>query len=79
MTRSFGGADTLTTARQARPASVLPSACQELWILETAVAAGATYLVTGDKKLQRLKEYEGVLIVSPRQFLHILVAEEDSL
>jgi uncharacterized protein len=47
-------------------------------ILETAVAAGASYLVTGDKKLQHLKEYEGVLIASPRQFLDILVTDEDS-
>lgn len=37
-------------------------------ILEAAVIGKATYLVTGDAKLQNLKEFDGVLIVSPRQF-----------
>lgn len=41
-------------------------------ILEAAVASHATYLVTGDTKLQDLGEFAGVLIVSPRQF-HDLV------
>lgn len=41
-------------------------------ILEAAVAGEATYLVTGDTKLQGLGEFDGVLIVSPRQF-HDLV------
>jgi predicted nucleic acid-binding protein len=41
-------------------------------ILETAVAGKATYLVTGDIKLQGLGEFDGVHIVSPRQF-HDLV------
>lgn len=32
----------------------------------------AEYLVTGDKKLQDLRTYEGVTIVSPREFLDTL-------
>lgn len=41
-------------------------------ILATAVSAPADYLVTGDAKLRALGTYEGVAIVSPRQFMEIL-------
>jgi uncharacterized protein len=41
-------------------------------VLSSAVSAAADYLVTGDRKLQRLGSYEGVTIVSPRQFLDLL-------
>jgi uncharacterized protein len=41
-------------------------------ILECAVTAGAAYLVTGDKKLQQLRAFHGVQIVSPRAFLEVL-------
>lgn len=41
-------------------------------VLATAVSAGVDYLVTGDKQLQRIGRYEGVVIVSPRDFLTIL-------
>lgn len=34
--------------------------------------AKADYIVTGDKDLLVLKEYEGIKIVTPRQFLEIL-------
>jgi len=44
-------------------------------ILATAVSAGAGYLVTGDKKLQRLGTHQGVIIVSPRSFLDILTEQ----
>ena len=43
-------------------------------ILATAVSAQADYLVTGDNKLQAVGSYQGVMIVSPRQFLEILAA-----
>lgn len=45
-------------------------------VLATAVSAGVDYLVTGDRKLQRLGAYRGVQIVSPRQFIDRLSAEE---
>jgi predicted nucleic acid-binding protein len=38
-------------------------------VLATAISAKAEYLVSGDTKLQRLGTYEGVKIVSPREFL----------
>jgi putative PIN family toxin of toxin-antitoxin system len=41
-------------------------------ILATAVSAKADYLVTGDTKLQHVRTYKGVTILSPKQFLTIL-------
>ena len=38
-------------------------------VLATAVAAGADQIVTGDQDLLVLGAYEGVRLVSPRQFL----------
>ena len=37
--------------------------------LEAAIAAGAEYLVTSDKDLRDIGEYEGVKIRSPAEFL----------
>jgi uncharacterized protein len=41
-------------------------------ILATAVSAKADYLVTGDTKLQHVRTYKGVTILSPKQFLATL-------
>jgi putative PIN family toxin of toxin-antitoxin system len=41
-------------------------------VLATAVSAAADCLVTGDRQLQRLGSYEGVAILSPREFLAYL-------
>jgi len=41
-------------------------------ILATAVSGQTDYLVTGDAHLQRLGTYQGIVIVSPRQFLEVL-------
>lgn len=41
-------------------------------ILECAVSCDADYVVTGDKHLLDLKEYRGIRIVTPKQFLDIL-------
>jgi predicted nucleic acid-binding protein len=38
-------------------------------VLECAVRAGAKAIVTGDKDLLTLGEYEGIRIVTPRTFL----------
>jgi uncharacterized protein len=40
--------------------------------LACAEAGEANYIVTGDKDLLSLKEYEGIQIVTPAEFLHIL-------
>lgn len=46
-------------------------------ILATAVSGQVDYLVTADRQLLGLGEYDGVRIVSPREFLAILDAEAD--
>ena len=48
-------------------------------ILATAVASGAHYLVTGDRKLRTIQSYQGVTIVSPREFLALLERETPAL
>lgn len=45
-------------------------------VLATAVAARADYLVTGDKYLLRIGEFRGIPIVSPRDFLDMVLALE---
>lgn len=42
------------------------------YVLVTAVKGRVDYLVTGDIKLQNLKKYKDVKIVSPRDFIEIL-------
>lgn len=42
-------------------------------VLATAVAAEADFLVTGDKYLLRIGEFHDIRIVSPRDFLEILL------
>lgn len=44
-------------------------------VLATAVSGHAQYLVTGDTKLQKLRMYESVTIVSPREFLDAIQTE----
>lgn len=46
-------------------------------VLATAVSGHVDYLVTLDRHLLRLGSYEGVRIVSTRQFLAILEAEDE--
>jgi predicted nucleic acid-binding protein len=45
-------------------------------ILECAQAAGADYIVSGDKKhLLALREFRGIPIVGPADFLRLLPAD----
>jgi putative PIN family toxin of toxin-antitoxin system len=44
-------------------------------VLATAIAGDAGFLVTGDRYLQALGQYETTVIRSPRQFLEILADE----
>jgi putative PIN family toxin of toxin-antitoxin system len=43
-------------------------------VLETAVAGGADYIVTGDDDLLSLGSYEGIEVVSPARFLAVLIS-----
>jgi putative PIN family toxin of toxin-antitoxin system len=47
-------------------------------ILATVLSARADYLVTGDRQLLALQSFQGVQIVSPRQFLAILGLPESA-
>jgi uncharacterized protein len=44
-------------------------------VIATAMSGNAAFLVTGDAKLQRLGSYEAVIILSPRDFLDLLLAQ----
>lgn len=44
--------------------------------LECAVATGASYIVTGDPHLLKLKEYRGVVILKPAEFLALVKLEK---
>ena len=46
-------------------------------ILGLAVAASANYIVTGDKDLLVLKEFQGIPILDPRAFSNLLHSEEE--
>ena len=59
------------TGTLVKPARVPATACRDrgdLAILGTALAGGANCLVTGDKDLLALGEFESVPILSPRKF-----------
>ena len=45
-------------------------------VLECAVAANADYIVSGDKHLLDLGEYEGIQILAPAGFIAVLNLEE---
>ena len=53
------------------PVEVDPEICRDkkdLMVLATALAAKASYLVTGDRDLLDVKQYRGCPILSPRSF-----------
>ncbi len=54
------------------PAVRVTSDPEDDYVLATALACKAEYLVTGDRRMLVLAEYEGTRIVSPREFLEIL-------
>lgn len=45
-------------------------------ILATAVSSGAAYLVTGDRRLRAAGAFQGVTLLSPREFSELLAAGE---
>ena len=42
-----------------------------------AIESQADYIVSGDQHLLELKEYEGIKIVTPREFVEILESQEE--
>jgi uncharacterized protein len=62
-------------ATMAHPIPVPLDACRDphdIKVLGLGAASKADYIVTGDKDLLVLKKYEGISILSPRSFSHIL-------
>lgn len=52
--------------------AAVPSDPDDNMIVACALKAGAQYLVSGDPHLKDLREYRGVAIVSPAEFLAML-------
>jgi putative PIN family toxin of toxin-antitoxin system len=42
--------------------------------LAAAIGGGATHIVSGDRDLQAINEYQGIKILSPRSFYNLLLA-----
>ncbi len=66
-----------TQVRIVEPARLAAKVCRDPddeAVISTAVAAEADFIVTGDKDLLVLDEYEDIRIVSPRQFITYLDA-----
>jgi hypothetical protein len=38
-------------------------------VLECAIAAGAKFIITGDKHLLKLKKFKGISIITAKEFL----------
>jgi len=67
--------------RLVEPAQLPDPVCRDAdddLVLATAVSAGAERVVTGDQDLLVLQQYEGIPVVSPRQFLEWLDAGSGS-
>ncbi len=45
-------------------------------VLSTALTGAAAYLVTGDRHLQQIGGYQGLIILPPREFLEVLARSE---
>lgn len=62
------------------PVMVPVGACRDqddLPVLGTAIASGADFIVTGDADLFDLKNYRGVVIITPRQMLDLINKTSD--
>lgn len=55
----------------ARPYPAAPDP-EDSFLLATAQSGGASVIVTGDKALLSMREWEGIEILSPREFIRAL-------
>ena len=70
----------LEQASMIEPVPLASDICRDpddVKILDLAVAASANYIVTGDKDLLLLKEFQGIPILDPRAFSNLLHSEEE--
>jgi predicted nucleic acid-binding protein len=51
---------------------VIPDDPQDNYVIECAVVAGASYIITGDDHLLTLGEYHGIQILPPASFVVFL-------
>lgn len=61
------------------PQALPKSVCRDKdddWVLATALAGRAEIIVSGDKDLLTLKEFHGIKILSPRQFVELINARK---
>ena len=58
-----------------RKTSVIREDPDDNMILECAIEGNVDYLITNDNHLLKLKEFEGIKIVNPIDFLNILTSE----
>ena len=68
-------ADWTDVVKTTRSISAIPNDESDNRILECAVKAKADFIVSGDSHLLDLKEYEGIRIIKPAQFLTLLEKE----
>lgn len=63
------------TAEIVKPLSINRAICRDindLMIIGTALKGKARFIITGDEDLLSLKSYEGINIITPREFWRIL-------
>jgi len=74
------GALLMEQASMIDPLPLSPDICRDpddVKILGLAVAANANYIVSGDKDLLVLKEFQRIPILNPRAFSNLLHSEEE--
>lgn len=45
-------------------------------VIEAALEAGAEFIISGDNHLLKLKEWEGIRVVSPAQFIETIIDQQ---
>ena len=50
-------------------ANAVPEDPKDNMVIECALSAGADYIITGDNHLLKLKEFKGIKILTPKEFL----------
>lgn len=61
------------------PAPLPQPVCRDTdddWVLATGLTGGAEIIVSGDKDLLVLKQFQGIKILSPRQFIEWIDGQE---
>lgn len=71
----FQDPDRILLAFPFRHLNVIPDDPSDNMFIECAVEAGADYLISGDQHLKRLKSFQDIQIVSPREYLSRLREE----